>query len=234
MEILNETGKTKTPQLRVTKSIGALLIGASCPYEGLKNEKITAHIERANGDNQEIATNISLKAFIATSVFGEGTIKSDAKYFSAVCEMANDGAIDMAEDETLVLSFTGLNPLLRYTVEGLEMPVKSSETVFFTEKVVLNGQKSRKFDVEAFDEAVILGDFDKVKLTYATDEGSSTIELSVKELRALSFDMGNLIAGSDSQVNDTVFSLVGVMDIEIFTSAEENINIVLRDIDKNI
>lgn len=233
MEIYNEVGKTKTPQLRVTKSIGALNIYAKLPFESLSNEKITAHIERANGDNQEIATNISLKAFMATSVFGEGVIRSTVKDCSAVCELANEGAIDMAEDETLVISLTGLNPIVHYSLEGLEMPVKSSETVFFTEKVVLNGQKNRKFDVTEFDEAIILGEFDKVKLEYGTDEGNSTIELSKNELRALSFDMGSLIAGADAPINDTCFSLVGVLSIEIFTSAEQNINMVLRDIDKN-
>jgi hypothetical protein len=233
MEIYNESGKTKSPILRVSKAIGAILITASIPFETLANEKITAHIERANGNNEEIATNISLRAFIATSVYGEAVIKSTATDFSVICELANNGALTMSEDETLVISLTGLNSANTYTVNGIEMPVNSLETVFFTEKVVLVGQKNRKFDVSPFDECSIIGEFDVVKLEYATEEGNKTIELTRKELRAIAAEDNVLLMGSNVQMADTTFSVVGVITLEVFTQSSSNVVIVLRDIDKN-
>jgi hypothetical protein len=234
MEIYNESGKLKTPILRVSKSIGALLITSNQEFSQLSAEKITAHIERANGNNEEIATNISLKAFIATSVFGETSIRSNMNDgFSVLVDLANEGSLIMSEDETLVISLSGLRSTQNYTLNGIEMPVKSAENVFFTEKVLLAGQKNRKFDVTPFDEAFIDGDFSTVKLEYATDQGNSTIELTKKELRAISHEDGSLVYGTSDVINETTFSIVGVINLEIFTEMGMQITLVLRDIDKS-
>ena len=227
MEIYNGTGVLKTGTLRVTKSVWALLIMADVAFEALLNEKITAHIERANGDNEEIATNISLKAFISTSVLGEGKVIDNGASFSALCELTSGGAIDMAEDETLVLSFSDLRSAQAYEIHGIEAPVISPFPVKFTEKVLLAGQKNRKFEVTNADEAHLTGDFTKVRITYPTDEGDRTVEYTKTELRAITADLGLVREGSNAQIANTLFSVVGATYVEIF--ADNQVNLVLRD-----
>ncbi len=229
MEIYNGTGVTKTSTLRVTKSIGALVIASSdLQFSDLANERINVHIERANGDNEYIATDISLSAFVASSVFGEGKIIDNGTSFSALCELASMGAIPLQENENIVISLTELTSTKNYALHGIEMPVLSSQPIVFAEKVFLNGQKNRSYDVVGFDEGVIIGDFEKVRLTYPTNHGSITTEHSKLELRAISADLGLLRAGSTAEITQTVLSLVGVTSLEIF--ANNQVNIVLRDI----
>ena len=65
MEIYNETGKTKSSSLMITRPIGALLVGMSQPFTALTNETITAFIERANGNNTDILpADFPLKAIL--------------------------------------------------------------------------------------------------------------------------------------------------------------------------
>ncbi|MFI1773760.1 hypothetical protein [Thalassobellus citreus] len=218
--------------MRITKSIGAFVFNSDQSFVDLANEKITCHIERSNGTNEEIATNISLAAFIATAVLGEGKIIDDdaGGSFSALCELGNYGAIPLQENESIVLQLTDLKSTKTYQVNGIEMPVQTLERLFMTEKVFLSGQKNRSFQVLDFDEAFIIGDFEKLRLTYPTDEGSQTVEYSKLEIRAISADLGLLRAGSFEQLQNTALSLVGVSDLEIFASNQ--VNIVLRDINK--
>ncbi|WP_142786096.1 hypothetical protein [Changchengzhania lutea] len=230
MEIYNATGVVKTPILRVTKSIGALVFVVDLAYASIANEKITAHIERSNGSNEEIATNISLSAFMASSVFGEGKIITSATKTTVMCEIGNVGSIPLGENESIVITLDGLDALKTYEIHGIEMPIQAIERIFLTEKVFLNGQKNRTYEVIAFDEAVIIGAFDKLRLTYPTDEGSQIVEYSYLEIRAISADIGLLRAGSISQITNTALSLVGVSDLEIF--ANNQVNLVLRDVNK--
>lgn len=232
MEIYNATGVLKTGQIRVTKSVGALVIGMSQLFSALTNEKITMHIERANGSNEEICTNILLSAFIGTSVFGEGQIITSGGGISALCEIANSGALPLGENETIVISLTDLKSLVTYSINGIELPVKANEIVFLTEKIMLAGQKNRQFEVSQFDEAYIVGAFEKVRLTYETEQGAVTTEHLEKEVRAMSADFHLLHAGALTEVTDTVLSVVGVSVLEIFSATQ--VNIILRDVNKQL
>ncbi|MHB1108418.1 MAG: hypothetical protein ACYCZ2_18835 [Lutibacter sp.] len=230
MEIYSATGVLKSGQLRVTKGIGALVVGMSQLFVALTNEKITIHIERANGSNEEVCTNILLSAFIGTSVFGEGQIITAAGGISALCELGNSGAVPLGENETIVISLTDLKSLVTYSLNGIELPVSSNEIVFLTEKIMLAGQKNRSFEVSQFDEAYIVGAFEKVRLTYETENGSSTVEYLEKEVRSISADFHLLHAGAETEVVDTVLSVVGVSVLEIFSATQ--VNIILRDVNK--
>lgn len=232
MEIYSALGVTKTGQLRITKSIGALVVGMSQLFAALTNEKITIHIERSNGSNEEICTNILLSAFIGTSVFGEGQIVATATGIEALCEVANGGALPLGENETIVVSLTDLKPLVTYSLNGIELPVRANEVVFLTEKVMLAGQKNRSFEVSKFDEAYIVGAFEKVRLSYETNEGSQTVEYLEKEVRSINADFHLIHAGATQNITDTLLSVVGVSTLEIFSATQ--VNIVLRDVNKEI
>lgn len=226
------TGKTKSGQLRITKSIGALLVVLDEGFDALTNEKITMHIERSNGSNEEIATNIPLNAFISSSIYGEGTLQDgEGTVQTALCEIANNGGIHLEENESIIISLTDLKSASTYSLHGLEMPVKTIEKLFLTEKVLLAGQKNRVYDVEQFDEAVLIGAFDKVRIGYETEQGIRTVEFSAVELRGISGDIdmtaSSLLTG---RTEYTTFSLVEAKEIELFSLTQ--VNLVLRDINK--
>lgn len=229
MEIYNATGVLKSGTLRVTKSIGALAVVSSRTIGELTNEKINIHIERKNGSNEEIATNILLSAFISTSLFGEGkALDKTGTGLTAICELANLGAIELGENESIVISFVDLIAGVTYALYGIEYPVTTPEKAFFSEKVMLAGQKQRTFEVGGFDEGIMIGDFEKIRINYPTQEGSHTVEYTKLELRALSSDMGLISSGADAQITNTLFSVVGAFSIEIFSANQ--VNLVLRDI----
>jgi hypothetical protein len=232
MEIYSSTGVLKTGQLRITKSVGALVVGMSQLFSALTNEKITVFIERANGSNEEVCTNILLSAFIGTSVFGEGQIVTTPTGISALCELANSGALPLGENETIVVSMTDLKSAVTYSLNGIELPVKADEIVFMTEKVMLAGQKNRSFEVSQFDEAYIVGTFEKLRLSYETESGTQTVEYLESEVRSLSADFHLLHAGATTEVTDTILSVVGVSVLEIFSATQ--VNIVLRDVNKQL
>lgn len=225
------TAKTKSGQLRITKSIGALGVGLSEGLNSLTNEKITAYIERSNGSNEEIATNIPLNAFIGLALFGDGYIQDGtANEQTALCEIANNGAIKLEENESIIVSLTDLKSANTYSLNGIEIPVRTPERLFLTEKVLLAGQKNREYDVEQFESAILMGDFSKVRLTYATAQGPRTVEFLKNELSLISADMGKTEHDLQSTENFLPVNLVGVSTIEIFS--DNQVNIVLKDINK--
>lgn len=230
MEIFNSTGVLKSGTLRVTKSIGALVVKSSRKISELTTEKISIHIERSNGDNDVIANNILLKAFIATSLFGEGKAIDTVGGLVAMCDIAEEGYEPLQENERIVITLTDLLSAQTYALNGIEMPFKAVAGINFSEKVMLAGEKVRKFDINAFDEAYIVGDFTKLRLTYDTDQGDRTCEYTKDEVRAIASEMGLIGAGALTQLTDTLVNLVLAHEIEIH--AENQVNIILRDVDK--
>lgn len=237
MRILSITGSetnTSSEQQRINKSIGALAFkiqGLENGITSLKDELITIYIERSNGDNEYIANSINLKAFICNSVFGDGQINIDSdKVITVLTELSEHGSIDLEEDETIILKLDKLQNAVTYIINGLPYPVFTDSVVKFEEKVLLQGQKSKTYDVTMYDQGFIDGDFTKVNLTYDTEDGYSTVEYSKDELRIISADIGLTQSGTSVQIPQTLVSLIGVTKLEIH--ATNQVNITLRDVDE--
>jgi len=227
MELYKETGKLKSGEIRIARPIGALLIKTDRPLGEMANETITVYVERANGSNEQIATNQNLKRFILASVFGNSAIETSAGV-SALCEICENGAIQLEENEGIKISLNGLSSTHEYQVNGIEYPQLSDEIVRFDTKKVLSEEASRKFNVQGYESVVIEGitAIDEAHVTY---ENGQTVKYNREELVAISFDVDPLIGvGSIHQegietgmlvtaVADTViFPLVGVTDIDIY------------------
>lgn len=235
MEIYNDTGKTKSGQLRVTKSIGALAVCVDAGFASLTNEKITIYIERSNGSNEEVCTNIPLLSFIVASTSFDGTIIKDGETMQqALCEIANSGSVPLSENEAYIISLTDLKSGTNYELHGIEVPVRTQETLFMTEKVLLEGQKNRLYDVSEFEMGILTGDFSKVRLTYLTSQGNRIVEYTKKELEIIASDFSysdfNTIIGLLKPKLILPISLISVSEIEIFS--ESKVNLVLKDINK--
>ena len=61
MDLHKQTGGSNTPELRITQATGGLLLTINKPIVNFANERITTYIERANGGEENMATNILLK-----------------------------------------------------------------------------------------------------------------------------------------------------------------------------
>ena len=70
MKIISITGATKTAELPITKSIGAIIFNTNLAPSDLLNEKISIYIERGNGNNVILANKVLLKDFILASTYG--------------------------------------------------------------------------------------------------------------------------------------------------------------------
>ncbi|QQV90369.1 structural protein [Cellulophaga phage Omtje_2] len=238
MLIYNETSKTKSGELRITRPIESLLIRTSKKLDELANEKITIFIEKANGNNEEIATNISLQAFMLGGTYGaSGTFEMDLggnSVTTAMVELSETGAIALGENESIKVLLNDLTSTAVYAINGIESPIKGSTIVKYERKVVLTEDVQRKFNVMQHELAIIDGiaNVDQAHITYNNGE---TIKFTSDELKAVCLDIDVLtsISGGlvQSFVNDLiVFPLVGVDAIEIFKT-NGKITLTLKDAD---
>ncbi len=240
MLVYNETGKTKSGELRITRPISALLIRTDKRLQNLSNEKITIFIEKANGNNVEIATNISLRDFMMGGTYGaSGTFQMEldgATVSTAMVELSENGSIQLGENESIKVLLTDLTPANVYAINGIESPTKGSTIVKYERKVVLTEDVQRKYNVSAHELMVLDGvsNIDQAHLTYNNGE---TIKLTSDELKAAALDVDVLTAIEGgaviSYVGDVIcFPLVGVDAIEIFKTSGL-ITLTLKDADLN-
>lgn len=232
MLVYSETTKTKSGELRITRPIGALLISTDEVIEALANETISVFIEKANGSNIDIATNIPLRDFILSSVFGTASFDGTAG-ISAMCEIANDGAIALGQNESIKVKLDNLKSAKTYTIHGIELPELTNEIVHFDRKTVLTEETSRQFDVTGADEAVITG-IDNVDEMHVTYLNGNTVKYLQAEIKAIASDVDSILGSGPlgvvvTSISDVVvFPVVGVAKIDIYKSAG-TITVTLRD-----
>lgn len=239
MEIYNQTGKTKSDELRVTRAIGALGIAMSQPFSALTNESITVYIERADGNNTEILPNISLKAFMAGSVSEAPAIFQDANGCSALAEICENGAVVLQETEAIRIKLENLKAGVNYELHGIEYPQYSPESVQWSRKNLLIGETERKLTV-AQEELAVIENPDGVTEMNVAYENGLTVKYTRKELDFLSRDLDPVkIVDSDSTTlkgrtqydfpGMLNFPLVGVVSLDIKKTSESAVQIYLKN-----
>lgn len=238
MKITTITGKLKSDELPITKSIGGLILCASVPINELLNEKISIYIERGNGNNLIIANKVLLKDFILASSYGTETIQSNADFpLIAMCELAVDGGIFLAEKETIKISFDDLRAPLTYDVYGIEEPISTNNLYFFEQKTIASEEFSKKIDLSGFDLAIMKTDdtVSDMLFTYYLPDGSvSVVKYLPFELEVMSRDVDPIQAiNQDGTVSMGVngrlsLPLHDVLSIEVNKEQGEIINFVVR------
>ncbi|AGO48869.1 structural protein [Cellulophaga phage phi12a:1] len=240
MLVYNETGKTKSGELRITRPISSLLIRTSKKLSELANEKITIFIEKANGNNVEIATNISLVAFMMGGTYGEsGTFQMQldgSVVNTAMVELSETGSVLLGENESIKILLTDLTSTATYAINGMESPIKGSDIVKYERKVVLTEDVQRKYDVSSH-ELMILDGVSHIDQAHITYNNGETIKLTSDEIKAVALDVDVLTSIESgavvTYVNDIiVFPLVGVDAIELFKS-NGLITLTLKDANLN-
>lgn len=239
MEIYNATGKTKSDELRVTRSIGAIGVAMSQPFSALTNETIDIYIERGDGDNTIIIPNLSLKAVLAGSVSEAPAIFQDANGCSALMAICENGAVSLQETESIRIKLDGLKSGVTYELHGVEYPANSNESVVWSKKNLLVGESNRKIDVSG-QELMVLDNPDGITEATFTYVTGLTVKYTRKELDFISRDLDPIkIVDSDPTTlkgrtqydfNGMLnFPLVGVNEIDFRKDDTQQVKIYLKN-----
>jgi len=234
MKIATITGVTKSPDLTVTKSIGSLIVSSDLPLSGLTTEKISVYIERGNGSNVILANKVLLKDFILASTYGtENTQSDEDNALIALCEIADEGSVFLAEKESIKIVLEDLIAGKRYDLHGIEEPVATNNLYFFEQKTVASEEFNKKIDVQGFDLAIMTVDDSVSDLSYQFQNGQ-VVKYLPFELQTLSRDIdpiqavladGKVLQGLSDRLT---LPLVAVVGLEINKSQGAVINFVVR------
>lgn len=234
MKIATITGVTKSPDLTVTKSIGSLIISSDLPLSGLTTEKISVYIERGNGSNVILANKVLLKDFILASTYGtENTQSDEDNALIALCEIADEGSVFLADKESIKIVLEDLIAGNRYDLHGIEEPIATNNLYFFEQKTVASEEFNKKIDVQGFDLAIMTVDDSVSDLSYQFQNGQ-VVKYLPFELQTLSRDIdpiqavladGKVLQGLTDRLT---LPLVAVVGIEINKSQGAVINFVVR------
>jgi len=234
MKIATITGVTKSPELQVTKAIGALIISSDLALSALTTERISIYIERGNGSNVILANKIPLKDFILSSTYGTENTQSDAdNALIALCELAEEGSIFLADKESIKITLEDLIAGKRYDLHGIEEPQQTNSLYFFEQKSVASEEFNKKIDVQGFDLAVMTVDDSVSDLSYQYANGQ-VVKYLPFELQTLSRDIdpiqavlvdGTIVQGLTDRLT---LPLVAVVALEINKSQGSIINFVVR------
>ena len=237
MEVYKATGKTKTGEdLRITKPIGALVIKADLGLNDLTNESISIDVERVDGNNENIATNIPLKDFLMISTFGESAIDQQTDgantSISALCEISDNGSIELEENASIRVKMEGLKADNTYEIHGVEYPIYRTEAHRYDKKVMFEAETNRTIDVEDADIVLVTGS-DAIKNVLIHYDNGEVIRRSLVELEALEYDVDPHVAVgvARNEIADTVIiPTVGVDEIEFEKSTANALNLTLLNV----
>lgn len=239
MKIAEITGKLKSDEITVTKSIGSLIIATSLALNELTNEKISIYIERGNGNNVIIANKVNLKDFILASTYGSEAVQSqDANKTIALCEIAFEGSILLAEKESIKIQLDDLKSAHTYLMYGVEEPLYTNNLYFFEQKTIASEEFNKKIDVKGFDLAVMTTDATITDISYSFENGQ-VVKYLPFELQTLSRDIDPIqylsVDGLVSQGLSTrlALPLLSVNSIEVNKDQGSIINFLVRTI-KNV
>ncbi|TPN88840.1 hypothetical protein [Aquimarina algicola] len=234
MEIVKITGQTKLNEERITRPVGALMLTCSQPFASLTNESITAYIERSNGNNHKIFTDIPLKALIALTLNGDVTVQQNDASFEAIIDLNIGHSIPLNGDESLKFSLKGLKAAVEYKINTIDYPSIARNTVRVERNVMNADERSRLINVENSHVCVIEG-VDKIDEMNVKYENGRTIKLEKPEIIALSrfLDSEKIIDRSDGSVQPEVeglvsLSLIGAVELDVYSDGGDPITFYLK------
>ena len=192
MEIYNASGKLKTPEnLQVTKPIGALFIKSDLPLTGLTNETISIDVERVDGNNESIAINIPLLDFILSTTHGN-TFVDTTDGFSAMCEIAGFGSVELEENASIRIALSNLKSANNYEIHGIEYPIFRVEALKFDKKVINSEHTNQELFLDDADLVIVQGSEAITSAQVKYDNGE-IVKRSLLELQALQHDLDPVI-----------------------------------------
>lgn len=236
MELFTSEGKnlTKSGVLLLTKSIGSLIVSMSVDVEDLTTEQIKIEVERKTGNLEITKGFMSLFDFIALTTFNDDAVTADAKYkTTAVCEIAEDGAVFLDEKDVIKIELAGLKAAQTYVLNGIEEPQTSEKVLSFENKSMSSDDKDKNFEIEHCDLALIDNSDTITEVAY-TFLNENVVKYTLHELRCLSRQVdpvayirqdGTTLSGFASKLQLPLF---GVKSINVRKSQGSIVNLLCR------
>lgn len=220
MQYYSQTGRTKSDPIKITKSVGSLIISTDKGYQDLLNETITIEIERVNGSNVAIATKMRMLDFATLSNFGAKAILSNDLFQTVIiCELTPNGAIALNEGETLNVLLESLNSSNTYQVNAIEEPFTSNDFYKFDRKTMSSDDVQKLYDVQSTDLVTFSDDPALAEVTVKFSNGMS-IKYNRYEIQTVTRDIDPVHAIDQagavaiSHPNRITLPTVGVDSIE--------------------
>lgn len=236
MKIATLSNVLKSSELTITKGISSLILASSLALDEFLNEKISIYIERANGNNVILANKVKIKDFILSSTYGTEAVQSDATFKTiAVCELALEGAIFLAEKESIKIVLDDLRIANTYEIYGVEHAVSTNDLYIFEQKSIASEEFNKKIDVKGYDLAIVTMDDSISDVLYSFENGQ-TVKFLPFELKSLSVDVDPIqYVKQDGTVTQTIgnilaLPLVHVDFIEVNKNQGSVINFLVRNL----
>lgn len=187
-EIIQATGVTEF-KASITKGVGSLILYSTKSLNAFSSELISLMVERSGGGNIEITQGfVSLKKFILAATYGTDAVTCDSTFETiAVLELALRGAVDLKENDRLMIGLKGLDPNKTYIIDGFEEPNGSDDVYMYEEKTVPSDQKNYDVATSNYD-ILVIEDLAAVTELNFTHENGVVTKHTLRELRAMSQD----------------------------------------------
>ncbi|SNS02501.1 hypothetical protein [Flavobacterium sp. ov086] len=236
MEIFNSQGKniTKSGVLLQTKSFGSLIVSSSLDLEALTTEQIKIEVERKTGNLEITKGFMSLFDFIALTTFNDDAVTADAAYkITAVCEVAEDGAVYLDEKDVIKIELQGLKTAETYVLNTVEEPQVSEKVLSFENKSMSSDDKDKNFEIEHCDLCLLDNSSSITEVAY-TFLNENVVKYTLHELRCLSRQVDPVAyVRQDGSVKSAFASkiqlpLFGVKSINIRKEQGSIVNLLCR------
>jgi hypothetical protein len=204
MEIFSGvTAKTKETNLRVNKAIQLLLVQCNDTFDNMSNETIKAYIETKDGANVQLIPSLRIKPLFILSQLGEGSGIEVGGVTQLPITLAKGNALELENDETLIIDATNLRSAQTYDLDGFESPIIGRQALTYSTKKVLAGEAKLDLDLRGYTGMVIdnMSQISSLELTFVNGR---TCKYNSRELKFLANGAQNgndLVIGSDVAAN---------------------------------
>lgn len=234
MEIVNFTGVTKK-SFEVARPIKALGFKVAGPrtWLGLSTLFLSVAISSKSGRQIDILDTVPMKDVLAFSQYGEGThlTLKDAAQTQQILRvnLAPELGVQLANDEELICTLTGLLPEETVQIFGLEAHQAGTNVYDISQLGVQTGIFSREFDVNNAEALMLpnVGGLRKVVITYPngtvntyTLDELQMLALEKNDVSAFNIDLTAASAVTIlSAVHDAVITLIvrAAVKVEVFS-----------------
>lgn len=232
-EIYNQTNKTKTDTLEVSKGFANLAICTDATIDEITTETASIYVER-KGDTLDICRDILLKDLMLLGTASQDALVSmgTLKTCAVIDLTVHGGNIKLEDNEKVKISLSNLKTAKTYQLNTIEGPFPDTEIEQYVRKTIASENLNQDFDVRGYDLLSIQksSTISEISFTYDNNNVVKMTPFEV-ELYQKSLDpvVGVTADGVTSGFSDRIiYDLKGIVSVNIRKTDGSLINFSLR------
>lgn len=232
-EIYNQTGKTKTDILEVSKGFADIAICIDATIDEITTESISIYVER-KGDTLDICRDILLKDLMLLGTQSQDALVSMGTFKTcAVIDLTvNGGNIKLEDNEKVKISLSNLKAAKTYKINTIEGAFQDNEIEQYVRKTIASENLNQDFDVRGYDMLSIQKDVSITEISF-THDNNHVVKMTPFEVelyqKSLDPVVGVTTDGVSSGFADRiVYSLDGIVAVNVRKTDGALINFSLR------